>query len=984
MKFWRALQNILSVGALCALFSQGAFAQMPGTFQPLVAVAAGGAVMDCIGGTITYSGGNTIHTFTSVGTNDIACPSTRTVNYLVVGGGGSSGGYYYSGGGGAGGVLTGSGTLNAGTSHANVGAGGIQPQANVQGANGGNSLLSTPGGAGSWISLLPTPTLAVIGSGLTNYDIRTRWNQPVYLGTAPATGTQIRVTIGGGASGSNVLNAMYCGNASATSPNLDFDGSQVQIKFSGSASATVPPTASPLVSDAVNYTFSKSNDFVCSMNWGSTSYPADGSTNANIFGSYNAGGTNASNTTFGNNPGVASRWWVPVLKIEVFSPDTIVAQAIGGGGGGVAQGAAAAYNGLSGGSGGGATGYNAGTGGTGIAGQGFAGGNSVSSNGGGGGGAGAAGQNGQASGNAASGGIGVQSSITGTAVYYGGGGGASSYTATAGVGGQGGGGNGAYQNTTGCTAGAANTGGGAGGNYGSATPGYGNCGGGSGIIVVSYPTGAPNTACVGGTITTQGANTLHTFTAVGSTSISCGTAKSVNYLIVAGGGAGGGSSYSGGGGAGGLVQGTGAYLPAGVSAITVGAGGVAPASSVQGLSGGGSSVSSLNSASGGGGGGSYGGTAAGLAGGSGGGGAYGALGGTGGSGQGNSGGSGASGCGAGGGGAGAAGVNCTTPNGSNGGAGVSSSITGTSVCYAGGGAGGAYTGTGGTATCGGGNAANYTTGVCGNGAANTGGGGGGLGSVAGACSGGSGIVVISYATGSTASPPTCQTNTGGGGNFSNVIGLWHFDNNGTDQSSGAHNLTLNGGASYSSLQSKFGGYAYHGAATPSNWAGLGGSIYNGIGDFTLEFWLYITAAIDSNGLWVMGDGNDNSSAAATFAMVYNQSSNAKWQITYSGGSSGAITTNTVAISLNTWHHHAYVRQGTTYTYYLDGVAQPTTSTITNPVGNGSAGWGLGAFGISSPQYGWLRDTGWMDEVRFSNVARYAGNFSPPTVPFCNN
>ena len=43
------------------------------------------------GGTITTSGGNTIHTFTTSGT--FTPNRDGTVNYLVVGGGGGGGGY---------------------------------------------------------------------------------------------------------------------------------------------------------------------------------------------------------------------------------------------------------------------------------------------------------------------------------------------------------------------------------------------------------------------------------------------------------------------------------------------------------------------------------------------------------------------------------------------------------------------------------------------------------------------------------------------------------------------------------------------------------------------------------------------------------------------------------------------------------------------------------------------------------------------------
>ena len=137
--------------------------------------------------------------------------------------------------------------------------------------------------------------------------------------------------------------------------------------------------------------------------------------------------------------------------------------------------------------------------GTGTVGQGNDGGSGNSSGGGGGGGAGAVG----GSTTAPDGGIGLQSSISGTSTYYAGGGGGRSGSSpfTQGTGGSGGGG--AYGN-----AGTVNTGGGGGGGGGA-----GGKDGGSGIVIISYAGSAKFT---GGTITSSGGNTIHTFTSSGT------------------------------------------------------------------------------------------------------------------------------------------------------------------------------------------------------------------------------------------------------------------------------------------------------------------------------------------------------------------------------------------------------------------------------------------------------------------------------------
>jgi hypothetical protein len=144
--------------------------------------------------------------------------------------------------------------------------------------------------------------------------------------------------------------------------------------------------------------------------------------------------------------------------------------------------------------------------------QGNAGGNSGhynNSGGGGGGGAGAPGENASALGRGGNGGAGLASSISGILTYYAGGGGGGAYILpTAGLGGIGGGGNGSSGGVG--QSGSANTGGGGGGNTYITSP-YTK--GGSGIIIIRYP--GPQIA-TGGTVTSFGGDTIHTFTATGS------------------------------------------------------------------------------------------------------------------------------------------------------------------------------------------------------------------------------------------------------------------------------------------------------------------------------------------------------------------------------------------------------------------------------------------------------------------------------------
>ena len=266
-------------------------------------------------------------------------------------------------------------------------------------------------------------------------------------------------------------------------------------------------------------------------------------------------------------------------------------------------------------------------------------------------------------------------------------------------------------------------------------------------------------SATGGTITTVGGRTIHTFNANDNFVVSGGTLTGVEVLVVAGGG---GGTTGAGGGAGGMIDTTptGTILT-GTYPVVVGTGGdgnyIGGPNSWKGYDGN-NSVFNGTTAIGGGGGQGVNYLTPGDTGGSGGGGSATSIGqsygGLGTAGQGNAGGGNGghfvpdypSG---GGGGAGGVGFDSPTDNlGGAGGSGLQSSASGAAVYYAGGGGGGCYstTGAGGVGGVGGGgnaevvtNGQDGTNGLCG--------GGGGVSSAGGhGGKGGDGVVVISYTT----------------------------------------------------------------------------------------------------------------------------------------------------------------------------------------------------------------------------------------------
>jgi len=213
-------------------------------------------------------------------------------------------------------------------------------------------------------------------------------------------------------------------------------------------------------------------------------------------------GAGGANSAFGN-PGSDS---------SISGSDITTITSTGGGGG-----ANWTNNGASGGSGGGGgSTSNATSGGSGTANQGFDGGGTPTSGNvsGGGGGAGQVGEDAQTADNG-NGGDGVASSITGSSVTRAGGGGAGTYSGDLTTGGAGGGGAGGYDPNIVGVDGTTNTGSGGGG--GGEPGGIDSGSGGSGVVILRMATASYSGTTSGSpTVTTDGTDTILTFTGSGT------------------------------------------------------------------------------------------------------------------------------------------------------------------------------------------------------------------------------------------------------------------------------------------------------------------------------------------------------------------------------------------------------------------------------------------------------------------------------------
>ena len=145
----------------------------------------------------------------------------------------------------------------------------------------------------------------------------------------------------------------------------------------------------------------------------------------------------------------------------------------------------------------------------------------------------------------------------------------------------------------------------------------------------------------------------------------------------------------------------------------------------------------------------------------------------------------------------------------------------------------------------------------------------------------------------------------------------------------------------------------------------------GRGNFTLEFWMY-SALLDGAARGLVNGNQFLFYAPGTAGGFY-----LNWYINYAPPYDAIITLPRPSFVLNTWQHIAVVRNNTTFTVYQQGNSiGSATSSITIP---DSTGILIGA--ESTNPFFSNGFVGYMNDIRFSLVARYTSNFTPPVEAF---
>ena len=144
----------------------------------------------------------------------------------------------------------------------------------------------------------------------------------------------------------------------------------------------------------------------------------------------------------------------------------------------------------------------------------------------------------------------------------------------------------------------------------------------------------------------------------------------------------------------------------------------------------------------------------------------------------------------------------------------------------------------------------------------------------------------------------------------------------------------------------------------------------GTGDFTVEFWVWITGSGSYQCL--VTNRNTAGGAGTWFLGVYTGTTQIAWI------NAGTTTLLSTALSINTWHHVAVCRSSGTSRLFIDGALTGTSSVADTT--NYSAGVLSIGYDIVETAYPF---TGYIDELRISRYARYTSAFTPSTTAFSN-
>ena len=189
----------------------------------------------------------------------------------------------------------------------------------------------------------------------------------------------------------------------------------------------------------------------------------------------------------------------------------------------------------------------------------------------------------------------------------------------------------------------------------------------------------------------------------------------------------------------------------------------------------------------------------------------------------------------------------------------------------------------------------------------------------------------------------------------------------TDSSSTGHTITVVGDPaiehdhpfdSVDHWKTGKGGSAYFDGT--GDWINTSAKAVPSSGAWTVEFWVYPKVDADAH---MFSQGTTGHAGRLAIGIE-----SGAWIVQVGGTNIGGG----LVYKRFEWQHVAVVHTGSAFTWYLDGVQKGTTSNsqaVTDTSAYiGTLGWATSSYAM----------TGWISDVRVSNVARYSSAFTPPT------
>ena len=193
-----------------------------------------------------------------------------------------------------------------------------------------------------------------------------------------------------------------------------------------------------------------------------------------------------------------------------------------------------------------------------------------------------------------------------------------------------------------------------------------------------------------------------------------------------------------------------------------------------------------------------------------------------------------------------------------------------------------------------------------------------------------------------------------------------------DSSPTPKTISVFGTAQISTAQSKYGGSSLYFDGTNNCFIGTPvDSIYTlGSDNFTLEMWVYPDSTAP-NGIMAW-NANATMPSLATLNPVYSSFSGV-----FSFWRHNATVTGLQQLTINTWQHHALVRSGNNFKWFLNGALTVSFSSSESFTGERIV---IGTNGVN----GFLAFAQfYLSHLRLTKSVRYTANFNPETDTYLN-